>query len=144
MNLLYRFEPYLPIFVSPPLSFSSFLPLLSSLEIQVESHYSKNFTLSSSSSFFFLLARNDIKYRKITRHEDFIASRRIMDTKGLMAIDIHVQYRKIIKSVEIVESILRSLVSFYSRISSPFLYTSEFVFCTCSHDPPLLFRINIA
>lgn len=92
----------------------------------------------------FLLARNDIKYRKIIRHEDFIASRRIMDTKGLMAIDIHVQYRKIIKSVEIVESILRSLVSFYSRISSSFLYTSEFVFCTCSHDPPLLFRINIA
>lgn len=145
MNLLYRFEPYLPIFVSPPLSFSSFLPLLSSFEIQVESHYSKNFTLSpSSSSSFFLLARNDIKYRKIIRHEDFIASRRIMDTKGLMAIDIHVQYRKIIKSVEIVESILRSLVSFYSRISSPFLYTSEFVFCTCSHDSPLLFRINIA
>lgn len=53
MNLLYRFEPYLPIFVSPPLSFSSFLPLLSSFEIQVESHYSKNFTLSPSSSSFF-------------------------------------------------------------------------------------------
>lgn len=52
MNLLYRLEPYLPIFVSPPLSFSSFLPLLSSFEIQVESHYSKNFTLSPSSSSF--------------------------------------------------------------------------------------------
>lgn len=52
MNLLYRFEPYLPIFVSPLLSFSSFLLLLSSFEIQVESHYSKNFTLSPSSSSF--------------------------------------------------------------------------------------------
>lgn len=142
MNLLYRLEPYLPIFVSPPLSFSSFLPLLlvrdSGRISLLEKFHSFSFF------FFFLLARNDIKYRKIIRHEDFIASRRIMDTKGLMAIDIHVQYRKIIKSVEIVESILRSLVSFYSRISSPFLYTSEFVFCTCSHDPPLLFRINIA
>lgn len=38
MNLLYRLEPYLPTFVSLPLSFSSFLPLLSSFEIQVESH----------------------------------------------------------------------------------------------------------